>query len=376
MMMNEYDYNLTEIKEQLTIDQVFDLVNEFHAEPILKGNMIVCKTICHHRLDELGDAGYKLYYYDNTKLFRCYTGCAEPTFDIFELVRKVRSAELSADYTLPAAVDFVAQRFGYSKQARDDMSSLSIVDDLKYFNSYDRIKDIDLSTQKVELKTYDSSFLKNLPQVDIIPWMEDNITRPTMDYYDIHYDPKNCGVVIPHYDIKGELIGVRERTLIKENAEKYGKYLPMRVGNRILSHPLSFNLYGLYQNQENIRRMRKAIILESEKSVLQLDGILGRENNIGVACCGSSVIAYQVELLRQLGVNEITVALDRQFIELGDKEHEKLVKNLKNIDKKYGNFIKIDYIFDKDRITTYKSSPTDSGSEIFFKLYRERVNLY
>ena len=41
----------------------------------------------------------------------------------------------------------------------------------------------------------------------------------------ICYDPLNMGIVIPHYDIDNNLIGIRERTLIKEE-EVFGKYKP------------------------------------------------------------------------------------------------------------------------------------------------------
>ena len=85
-----YNYDINEIKESLTIEQIFDLLTELHGEPIIKGNMIISKTICHHSVEDLGEASHKLYYYDNTHLFRCYTGCGD-SFDIFELIRKVKN---------------------------------------------------------------------------------------------------------------------------------------------------------------------------------------------------------------------------------------------------------------------------------------------
>ena len=33
----------------------------------------------------------------------------------------------------------------------------------------------------------------------------------------------------------------------------------------------------------------------------------------------------------------------------------------------------ISFIFDKNKITAYKSSPTDEGKEKFLKLYNERI---
>ena len=46
----------------------------------------------------------------------------------------------------------------------------------------------------------------------------------------------------------------------------------------------------------------------------------GTENDITVACCGSSLSMYQVQLLLDLGVKEIIIAFDKQFKEIGDEE--------------------------------------------------------
>ena len=368
--MQIYDYDKDAIKNNLTIEQVRDLIAELGGEPQLQHEVLLCKTICH------GGDSHKLYYYDNTKLCHCYTGCAEPTFDIFELVRKVKSRELDCDYQLPQAIQYVAQYFGYAPSEKIDETPTSIDADLQYLENYDRISNISLETKIVELKTYDGSFLKNLPHPRIEPWIKDGISQEIMDFYEICYDPKNCGIVIPHRDIDGRLIGIRERTLIKENADLYGKYRPMKLNKQMYNHPLSFALYGLYQNQENIKRVKKAFVFESEKSVLQYATMFGQENNIAVAICGSSFIQYQAWLLINMGVQEIIVGLDKQYQELNDDEHKKLVRNLKGIHNKYGQFVTISYLFDKENLLSYKASPTDEGKEKFLQLYKNRVNLY
>jgi hypothetical protein len=72
--------NKDKIKEQLTIEQVMDLVAELGGEPRLQqgGEYFTAKTICH------GGNSHKLYYYNNTHLFRCYTECSPEIFDIYE----------------------------------------------------------------------------------------------------------------------------------------------------------------------------------------------------------------------------------------------------------------------------------------------------
>ena len=306
-------------------------------------------------------------------MFHCFTECGE-SFDLFELVRKIKSREQGSEYLLPHAIEYVAQYFGYSPTESSNEKDSNY--DLTYIENYDRISNIEIESQIVELKEYEDKFLKNLPHPLIEPWLKDNISQDIMDYYEICYDPKNQGIVIPHRDINGRLVGVRERTLIQENAERYGKYLPMKLGNKMYNHPLSFNLYGLYQNKDHIKAIQKAIVLESEKSVLQYGTMFGQDNNITVAMCGSAFINYQAWLLINLGVKEIIVGLDHDFMDVKDTKAQMKIRNLKNIHKKYGNYVNISFIWDKEHLTGMKCSPTDCGKDIFLELFKKRINIY
>ena len=121
--------------------------------------------------------------------------------------------------------------------------------------------------------------------------------------------------------------------------------------------------------------MQKAIVFESEKSTLQYASYFGVENDISVACCGSNLSAYQVHMLIEAGAKEIIIAFDRQFKEIGDKEYKHLISNFKKLHNKYHNEVLISFIFDKNKILSYKASPTDEGKEKFLKLFKERVIL-
>jgi hypothetical protein len=94
-----------------------------------------------------------------------------------------------------------------------------------------------------------------------------------------------------------------------------------------------------------------------------------------VACCGSSLISYQVHLLLSLGVKEIIVGMDKQFQEIGDDEWIRLTNKLKSIHDKYGAYTQISYLFDKGDLLGYKDSPIDRGPEVFMKLFKERIIL-
>ena len=88
-----YQYDKDEIKENLSIDEIEMLVNDLNGEPIKQHSTLLCKTICH-----CGEQ-HKLYYYDNTKLFRCYTDCSS-TFDVFELLIKIVKIQKEATHVV------------------------------------------------------------------------------------------------------------------------------------------------------------------------------------------------------------------------------------------------------------------------------------
>jgi hypothetical protein len=357
---------LEEIKNNLTIEQIMDLLLSIGADPVQHGDLITCRTICH------GGDSHKLYYYDNTKLFRCYTECSD-TFDIFQLLVKLNTLD-GSKYALPQAINYVITYFNLDVQTKNFESDSNELQDWQIFNKYDKILNDEPSTKKVEIKFYDDKILSFLPRPRILPWEKEGITKEVISSHNICYNPSSQAIVIPHYNIDGKIIGIRERTLIEEN-EIYGKYKPMFLNKTMYNHPLGFNLYNLNYSKENIKRNKKVIVFEGEKSPLLFASYFGEENDITVAVCGSSFSSYQVQLLLDLGVEEIIIAFDKQYKELGDKEHTGWVKKLKDIDKKYSRYVKISFMFDKENILHYKSSPIDEGKEKFLELFEKRFSL-
>lgn len=110
-----------------------------------------------------------------------------------------------------------------------------------------------------------------------------------------------------------------------------------------------------------------------EKSCMKLQALYGHDNDISVAVCGSAVSSYHIALLQELGVTEIIIAFDRQFVEIGDDEFKRLKNKLIHINKRYGTKVRISAIFDKNMILPYKDAPIDQGAQIFEKLLNERI---
>ena len=182
-------------------------------------------------------------------------------------------------------------------------------------------------------------------------------------------------ITIPHFDVNGRFVGLRGRAMCEEEAERYGKYRPLKINNVLYNHPLGMNLYNLNKSKNNIATIKKAIVFESEKSSLKYQSYFGIENDISVACCGSSLSNTQIQLLLDYNVEEIVIAFDRQFKEINDDEFIHLKKKLLKLREKFKNYVNISFMFDKDMITGYKSSPIDEGPEKFLQLYKERIVL-
>lgn len=353
----------SDVINSLTIDDVVNFIKSLGVENIIQQKeYLILPTICHNSLDE--EASMKLYYYDNHKCFHCYTQCGD-SMSIFELY--IRFMETNGNYvTFGDAVDYV-KRFitnGVIMEKHDKINPYIINED-KY-EYHDNI---------IQLPSYDKNVLDAFVKYYPPQWLREGITKEAMDKYNIRFSIPQNKIIIPHYDINDNLIGIRGRALNKEEIEEFGKYRPVFFGKTIYKHPLSYNLYGLNKNKDAIQRFRKAILVEAEKSVLLGDKYMG-ENNICVAVCGSSINKYQISLLTNLlDVNEIIIAFDRDFKELRTAESKKCRKKVSDLCLKYKNEAIFSYVFDDFGLLKEHDSPLDRGKEIWNKLLNERIQV-
>ena len=250
---------------------------------------------------------------------------------------------------------------------------------LNVSEKHDHAPEIDYEKYQFEtqipiLTEYPKTMLSYFTEYHHPLWLKDGIKPDVMDKFHIGFSILQNKIVIPHFDINGRLIGIRGRTLNPEEME-YGKYRPIQVGNILYAHPLTFNLYGIYEHQEGIKRRKIAIIVEGEKSVLLDDGFYGELSNT-VACCGSKFNIYQISMLTNiLGANEITIAFDKEYDDWhSDKAHE-YFKKIETMCKKYSWMASFSIIWDYDNLLREKDSPFDRGQEVFEELYKNRIKI-
>lgn len=343
--------NYEEICENLKDEDVFHLLEQLGAQPIDKEGYILCKTICHN--EDAEEASRKLYYYKDSHLFYCYTECGAQ--NIFKFLK---------NYYETRGIVYDWYRDILQVVLNCSVSAFTAPD------AYKSRKD-DYTARKLrkKLPTYSSSILEVFTKYYPIEWLRDSISQEAMDKYNILYSISQNKIIIPHYDVDGDLVGIRGRALNAEDIETWGKYMPVQIEGKWYSHPLSLNLYGLNWNRENIKKSGIAFICESEKACLQAESY--SFPNCTVASCGSNLNKYQIDLLvRYCAPREIVVCYDNEEVE-GDKYFNKLY----NMCKKYTNYCKMSFVYDRNGLTKLKDSPTDNGEEIFIKLVERRVKV-
>ena len=180
------NYDKVDIRQSLTIEDIFLLLEEWGGEPEYTNFGIISTTICHN---SPGEGSRKLYYYENSNLFYCYSGCENPSFDVFELAIKINEIQNNIKWDLNDAVRFVAHRFGISGTMADE-DGLPQLEDWKYLSNYDRIKEISAKNFDIILKEYDDSILNKFNySIKIAPWIKDGISEETMELAHIGFYP-------------------------------------------------------------------------------------------------------------------------------------------------------------------------------------------
>ena len=286
-----------EIKDQLTLEDIGDMLESLGCEQVhIRGNVLSSTK------GNGSDNPSGIVIWDNGNFFNAemYT---TPEFekyvvkDIFSVIRQLTGR------TFEQAVQFVAG-FVELDNTKKEEKVPSILDWL------DKIEKKGVQKEK-ESWVYDRAFLDQFPRFLHPYWEREGITEETAAKFDIRYDQSTECIMIPIYDEKRRLVGMKSRET-RPAKNKYTYALRTRK---------SVVLYGLYQNEEAIRREKEVIVFEAEKSVLKADS-LGIHNTVAIG--GKILSPDQVRLLNSLGAS-IVLALDE------DVSNEDIERNVHKI---------------------------------------------
>lgn len=311
---------------------------------------IIFKSICHH------SDNYKLYYYISSKYFFCYSRCHN--MSVYDFIMKVNQCDFKDAFNL----------------LKDIVGNLD-----RPFVGFGDNKFIDKSIESVEveeLEEINKPFLYNMySKKEITDWSKEGIGYEIQQKFKIRYDVKGNRAILPVFQ-NGKCIGIRTRNFNKNDIERKGKYIPLWYDNECYNFPTKNILYGLDEVKDNIKKFRKIIVVEGEKSVFKSEFYYPK-GNCCVAMFGSNLSLIHKKIILDLAEGdssfEVIMAMDKEFKSYDSQERidyeKKIIKNLEELKQ----YCKCSYVIDKEGLLVFKDSPLDKGKIVFEKLIKQRL---
>jgi len=349
--------NADKIIGMLSDNDIWQLLEDLNASPKDLGNVFEAQTVCHHGHSK------KLVFFKDSRMFYCYTHCG--SMSVFDFVMN------SLDIEFKEALKFINKKFNISN--------------VNHFESGFKIAKIEnpgiLINEKLAqeespiLHPLNKNILNDFYDFYHKSWIDEGISVRSMRKFGIKFNIVNNQIIIPHYDIENNLVGVRARNLNEDVVKEGKKYMPIYHDRKVLKHLTGANLYGINKNIYNIQEANTLILFESEKSVLQLDSFLP-EMSIGLCISGSNLTKHQINIIKSLGIEEVIIGLDKEYNEVGDQDEIFHAQRIERVFyKRLAPFFKVSVLWDLNNKLDLKDSPTDKGKEVFEELYKNRIFL-
>lgn len=365
-----------DLNEIITLEDVKTILTELGAQHILdhssnsqKREDLVTNTICHH----VSDGSMKLYYYHESRSFHCYTDC-QKNFSIFDLV--ITSFSLrGVELRFPEAISWVCLKLGIKQTYYEKPDGFGHEekgnDELDYYAKFKKKKE-----PVIELAEHSEQIFYMFTNLQHQSFLDDNISSEAMKKYEIMFDYARHRIIVPHrkHD-DGALIGIKTRSLNQWEIDSGFKYIPLKTEDVLYSYPTYANLYGYWQNKETIRRLKRAILFEAEKSVLQYETYFPDEN-VALALCGSNLSSFQVQLILNLGVEEVYLALDKENTDTIDEKNIIYQKKLLRMGRLLAPYVRVYVIYDDDGVLELKDSPSDKGKQVLEDLMNQKKEIF
>lgn len=352
------------IMEDLTTTDIVNLVGQFGVEETsirYYNNQLIMPTFCHNEV--LSGASHKLYYYENSKKFHCYTCCGSMSpFDLIVQVYKTRGIK----YTLANAQVVIDKIIRQRLKEGFVISQPLSVPDVKI----DNVEDWKFTEYRPSVM---QSFSRNKKYLRI--WEREGISFETMDKFGIKFDLINNRMVIPIYNHEGVFVGAKVRNFDQDEVENGRKYMPLIHNGLVYTYDRGKVLFGLNFNKRDIRHAKRAILFEAEKSTLLYSSMF--VGNRAVSIGGGNVTFQQTQLLKKYGVETVVLAFDNDYDRSTDPENPDklygLYKMLREANKLEVRGFNVEIVYDwEQEFLEDKDAPIDKGREVWNKLYRNR----
>jgi len=321
---------------------------------------LIFPTICHNTLDN--NPSQKLYYYESSKRFYCYTHCkAMSIFDVIINTYNTRGFKMEFMRAYNLLDEIVSKRL---------KTGFAVIQTPKAMN-----------TNKIEenwmeqLPVYNKHVLECFTQQPrfLDPWLSEDIDYNVMVDFGVRFDMVRNRIVFPVIDHIGRLVGIRVRNFNQSDIDAGRKYMPLWHNDELYNCPKMMVVYGYYQNRQVIKKLKEVIVFEAEKSVLKYGSCFTMNKSVAVG--GSAFSQYHGLILKEAGVETIVLAFDNDYSEEGDRFYglQKMLREAQKI-KEMG--FKVELIYDwTGEYLGDKDAPIDLGRTVYSKLYRDRKTL-
>lgn len=321
---------------------------------------LIFPTLCHNEL--VSNPSHKLYYYESSKRFYCYTNCkAMSIYDVIMNTYKARGTKISYSQAYVLLDSMIEDRMKHGFAVIEAPAVL-------------RTKKITENWAE-QLTVYNPHVLECFTQQPkyLAPWLEEGIDYDVLCDFGVKFDMVRNRIVFPVYDHLGRLVGIKVRNFNQKDIEEHRKYMPLWHNKELYNYPKMMVAYGYYQNQKVIKKAKEVIVYEAEKSVLKHGSYFTQNKSIAIG--GSSFSEYHAIILKNAGVEKIVLALDNDWDEDGGRMYglnKMLNEGYKILDMGFD----VDIIYDWDGdLLGNKDAPIDRGRQIYSKLYRDRKNI-
>lgn len=291
----------------------------------------------------------------NNEYLNCKNYTREKEFDenadLLTLVQYNKSIN-NKNFSFFDTVKYVHKLLGLPLTFKKQEEKKEVVDPLYIFK---KVKSKRKRQNVLDIQVIDESELQDfIPHVHI-DFFREGIMPWSVKKFGLAYSYKFKRNVIPlRYWLTGELLGFNMRTSV-ENYDMFDIKKYFITPN----YPKQMNLFGLWENKENIQEKGYVVVYEAEKSVLKRDSL---NDSTGVAVSGHEISDEQVKIL--IGLNcEIIIAFDKDI----DIEH------IRHCCEKFYGIRKVSYIWDKYDLLGEKDSPADAQNKIFEFLMQYRI---
>lgn len=347
--------DIASLKSKLTDDRIIELMDAMGA-PLMKAdsNNLIFPSIC-HQSDPLAHSA-KLWLYLDSMQFHCWS-CGF-SGDTISLVQHVKQLDFNQ------AVSYICSVLHLQVGQIEQNEQIDNWAELRRFLP-------NAEPEPDKLLTYDKSILSLFDHLYPQEWLDYGISADILDKFGIGWYARQACISIPVV-FNEQLVGVRGRYTREQDVAK-GKYRPIcTLDGTVLKFPSSACLYGYDQNKSAIEKSRQVVLFESEKSVLKAPKY-GLDNSLAVF--GSNISKQHIQLLLELGVNDVVLCMDSDYKQVGDDEFKFFVIKMKKLAAKLKPFFNCSIVYNNQDYDMYKCNMMDIPYEKAMKLWESRVKI-